>query len=113
LPRFHWISHRIYSDGADGAPIPQAVELHAQVDRLQMQLYRYLLDKLDAISSPVAGHTLLDESLAIWTNDLSAGPPHGGTNVPWLLAGSAGGALRTGQFVDLGGVTTNKMLNTI
>ncbi len=113
LPRFHWISHRIYSDGADGAPIPQAVELHAQVDRLQMQLYRYLLDKLDAIASPVAGHTLLDESLAIWTNDLSAGPPHGGTDVPWLLAGSAGGKLRTGQFVDLGGVTTNKMLNTI
>jgi hypothetical protein len=113
LPRFHWISHRIYSDGSDGAAIPQAIELHAQVDRLQMQMYRHLLDRLDAISSPVAGHTLLDECVAIWTNDLAAGPPHGGQDVPWLLAGSAGGALRTGQFVDLNGVTTNKMLNTI
>ncbi|MFO0682386.1 MAG: DUF1552 domain-containing protein [Sandaracinus sp.] len=113
LPRFHWISHRIYSDGADGEPIPQAVELHAKVDRLQMQLYRYLLERLDAIRSPVAGHTLLDESIAVWTNDLSAGPPHGGENIPWLLAGGAGGALRVGQFLDAGGVTHNKLLNTI
>ncbi len=113
LPRFHWISHRIYSDGADGAPIPDAITLHQQVDRLQLQMFKHLLDRMDAISSPVAGHTLLDESLAIWTNDLSAGPPHGGTDMPWIIAGSAGGAIRTGQFVDVNGVTTNKLLNTI
>jgi len=113
LPRFHWISHRIYSDGADGAPIPDAVTLHQQVDRLMMQMFKHLLDRLDAIDSPIAGHTLLDESLAIWTNDLSAGPPHGGNDMPWIIAGSAGGAIRTGQFVDVNGITTNKLLNTI
>ena len=113
LPRFHWISHRIYSDGADGMPIPDAITLHAKVDKLQMQIFSYLLDKLSAYDSLVPGRKLLDECMAIWTNDLSAGPPHGGDDVPWLIAGDAGGALRTGQFVDLGGVKTNKLLSTL
>ena len=55
----------------------------------------------------------LDDSVAVWLNDLGNGPPHSGTNVPWLLAGSAGGFLRTGQYLDLGGVTINRVLNTI
>ena len=112
LPRFHWISHRIYSDGADGEPIPNAVELHHQVDRLHLSMYRYLLERLDAYPSAYGG-TMLDESVAVWMNDLGNGPPHGGDNVPWLLAGSGGGRMRTGQFQDLGGATINRVLNTI
>ena len=47
-------------------------------------------------------------------NDLSAGLSHGGRNVPWILAGGAGGNLRMGQFLDLGGdVTYERILNTI
>ncbi len=111
-PRFHWISHRIYSDGSDGESIPNAIDLHHNVDRLQLQLFAYLLGKLDGIASPTGG-TLLDDTIAVWTNDLANGPPHGGRNVPWLLAGSAGGTLRTGQHLDLGGVTNEKVLNTI
>jgi hypothetical protein len=112
LPSFHWISHRIYSDGGEGEPIPDAVTLHHQVDRLQLQMFKYLLDQLDRYPSAYGG-TLLDDSVAVWLNDLGNGPPHGGSNVPWLLAGSAGGFLRTGQFVDAGGVTVNRILNTI
>lgn len=112
LPRFHWISHRIYSDGSEGEPIPNAVELHHQIDRLQLRMFKYLLDRLDAYPSAYGG-TLLDDSVAVWLNDLGNGPPHGGTNVPWILAGSAGGSLRTGQYLDLGGVTYNRVLNTI
>ena len=33
--------------------------------------------------------------------------------MPYLLAGNAGGALKTGQYLDLGGVANNKILNTI
>lgn len=112
LPRSHWISHRIYSDGADGEPIPNAVDLHHQVDRLQLQLFAHLLRQMDSYPSAYGG-TLLDDSVAIWLNDLGNGPPHGGQNVPWLLAGSAGGFLRTGQYLDLGGITLNRVLNTI
>ncbi|UJR79428.1 DUF1552 domain-containing protein [Sandaracinus amylolyticus] len=112
LPRFHWISHRIYSDGSDGETIPNAVTLHHQVDRLHLQMFKYLLDRLDAYPSAYGG-TLLDDSVAVWLNDLGNGPPHSGDKVPWLLAGSAGGFLRTGQYLDLGRVTINRVLNTI
>lgn len=112
LPRFHWISHRIYSDGSEGEVIPNAVDLHHQVDRLQLQMFAYLLSRLDSYPSAYGG-TILDDSVAVWLNDLGNGPPHSGTNVPWLLAGSAGGFLRTGQYLDLGGVTINRVLNTI
>jgi hypothetical protein len=112
LPRFHWISHRIYADGSEGEAIPDAVELHHQVDRLQLQLFRYLLERLDAYQSPYGG-TLLDDSLAVWMNDLGLGPPHSADNTPWILAGSAGGAVRTGQHVDHGKRGVNLVLNTI
>lgn len=112
LPRFHWISHRIESDGAEGTPIPDADLLHHQVDRLQLQMFAYLLERLDRISSPFGG-TVLDDGVAVWLNDLGNGPPHGGNNVPWLLAGSCGGSLAPGRFVDLGGVGINRVLNTI
>lgn len=110
-PRFHWISHRIYSDGAMGEPIPNAVELHHNVDRLQLQLYAYLLGRLDSYASPYGG-TVLDDGVTVWLNDLGAGPPHSGQKVPWLLAGNCGGRLRTGQFLDVD-VKINQVLNTI
>jgi hypothetical protein len=50
--------------------------------------------------------------VAIWFNDLADGPPHGSNDVPWVLTGSAGGALTTGQFID-GDFTINKIHNTV
>jgi hypothetical protein len=112
LPRFHWVSHRIYSDGGEGETIPDAVTLHHQIDRLQLQLFAYLLRQLDSYPS-VLGGTVLDDSVAVWLNEMAVGPWHSGESVPWILAGSAGGFLRTGQYLDLGGVTTNRILSTI
>lgn len=112
LPRFHWISHRIESDGADGVPIPNADLLHHEVDRLQLQMFNYLLARLDEYASPFGG-SVLDDGVAVWLNDLGNGPPHGGRNVPWLLAGGCGGRLASGQFLDLGGVGLNRVLNSI
>lgn len=112
LPRFHWISHRVKSDGGSGEKIPDAVSLHASIDRLQIQLFKHLLDRLDSYPSPNGG-TLLDDTLAAWTNDLGNGPSHSGDNVPWVLAGKAGGSLKTGQFIDLGKKKNNLVLNTL
>lgn len=112
LPSFHWISHRIYADGADGTPIPDAVELHAQIDRMHLGLFKYLLDRLDSYASPYGG-TLLDDSAAVWTNDLGDGPPHDASNTPWIIAGGAGGTLKTGQVVDHQKKNVNLVLNTL
>ena len=62
---------------------------------------------------------MLDEGVSVWLNDLSTGPPHSGTNIPYVCAGNAGGFLKTGQYVDAADVnanryvTHNKFLNTI
>jgi hypothetical protein len=112
LPRFHWISHRIYADGSDGTPIPDAIELHHQVDRLQLQLFRGLLARLDGYASPTGG-TLLDDGLAVWVNDLGSGPPHSSDDLPFIIAGRAGGAITTGRHVDHGKKLNNLVLNTL
>lgn len=112
LPRFHWISHRVKSDGGAGEAIADAVVLHASIDRLQLQMFRHLLDRLASYSSPYGG-TLLDDTVAAWTNDLGSGPAHSGDNTPWILAGGAGGSLKTGKFIDLAKKPNNLLLNTL
>lgn len=119
---FHWISHRIQGDGASGsAPaIENAADLHYQIDKVQMRFFKYLLDRLD--SYPTANGTLLDDCVAMWTNDLANGVGHGYNNVPYILAGSGGGYLRTGYHIDArdtgaqggdGWVPHNQVFNTV
>ena len=108
--RFHHISHRVRSDGSSGEAIPNAEALHHDIDKKFAGYFKYLLDKLSAITTPTG--TLLDEGMAVWLNDLADGPAHSSRNLPWVLAGGAGGALKTGQFVK-GDWTINRMHNTI
>lgn len=119
---FHWISHRIQGNGATGsAPvINDAAGLHHLIDRLQMRRFRYLLEKLTEYST--ASGTILDSSVALWTNDLASGVGHSYRNLPHIIAGSADGYLKTGQYLDArdtgnkaddGWVAHSQMFNTI
>lgn len=109
---FHWISHRIQGDGSEGDPIADADVLHHRIDR---KFARYFANMCALMGErqTVAGYNLLDDSATIWLNDLSTGVGHGRNNLPYVIAGSAGGALRQGVYVDAGGVTHNKFFNTI
>lgn len=109
---YHRISHRIDSDGSDGAAIPNADLIHHGIDRIYAGMFLHLLEKLESFPGPRGG-TLLDDSVALWTNDLANGPPHSYRNIPQVLAGGGGGFLRTGQYIDAGDVTHNRLLNTI
>lgn len=109
---FHRISHRIDGDGSEGDPIPNADYLHHQIDRIHARIFKHLLDRLDE-QQTVAGYNLLDDSVALWTNDLATGPPHGNNNLPHVIAGSGGGFLRQGQYIDAGGTTNNHFLSTL
>jgi hypothetical protein len=109
---FHMISHRIYSHGAEGDPIPDAVNKHHQIDRIHARLFRHLLERL-SIYGTESG-TLLDDCAAVWTNDLGHGVSHTYNNVPFVIAGSCGGFLQTGQYVELPSLTShNKLFNTL
>jgi hypothetical protein len=60
------------------------------------EVFAKLLEKLDV--SEAGGSTLLDNSLVYWGNEL--GFNHIGYSVPCLLAGSAGGAIEPGRYLD-------------
>jgi hypothetical protein len=109
MNQYHQISHRILGDGSVGAPIPNAVGMHHEIDRWHGRMLKYLLDKLNGYT--VGNGTLLDSGLCVWLNDLATGQ-HTKTNLPYVMAGSAGGFLKTGYYIDAGNVTHNLMLNT-
>ena len=114
--RFHHISHRINGDGSEGTAIENADVKHHDVDKHFAGYFKYLIEQLD--SHKTATGSMLDEGVSVWLNDLSSGPPHGSNNLPYVLAGGAGGFLKTGQYVDaVGGakeqMAHNRFLSTI
>ncbi len=111
VERFHWISHRIQSDGTSGAAIPQAVEWHTAIDRIRMNTFKHLLDRWSEYQTP--NGNLLDNAFALWTSHVAVGPSHSFNNLPYIIAGSAGGYLKQGQYVDAGGASNGRLLNTL
>src|SRR5204863_536102 len=56
---------------------------------------------------------LANNSVVMMTFHISDGPSHSGNNVPHIIWGNGGGFLKTGQYIDPGKVTSNKMQNTL
>lgn len=102
MENHHYISHRRLSHDAAGAVIAGSDVLHHKIDRQFGQTFRYLLDKLSGYMMP-DGKTLLEHGVAVWFNDNANGPAHAVANVPWILAGSAGGFLKQGEYVEVAG----------
>jgi hypothetical protein len=107
---YHWISHRIQGDGSEGTPIQDADLLHHEIDKIHLDIFKHLLDKLSSYS--LGNGTLLDSGITVMLNDLS-NRYHSYQDVPYILVGSANDYLKTGQFLDVGGVYNNKLFNTV
>jgi Protein of unknown function (DUF1552) len=113
MENYHYISHRRASHDSSGAIIPNSDMLHHYVDVHFARTFGFLLDKLAEYTLP-GGMKLIDSGVAVWCNDNGNGPGHAATNIPFVLAGNAGGFLRTGQYIRLpDGDTHARMLNTI
>ncbi len=61
------------------------------------EVFAKLIAKMDAVTES-DGRTLLDNSLVYWGNEL--GFNHIAYSVPCLMAGSAGGAVKSGRYLD-------------
>lgn len=110
--RFHWISHRIQSDGPSGTAIAGADVMHHEIDKLHAEIFAHLVGNLAAYELP-GGKTLLDHGAAVWTNDVGTAVLHSADKLPWVIAGSLNGHLKQGAYVDAGDVTHNRLLNTL
>ena len=63
------------------------------VDVQFARTFKHLLDRLAGTPGP--NGALIDRGVACWYNDNANGPPHGANDVPWVLAGSCAGFLKT------------------
>jgi len=59
--------------------------------------FAHLLQRLKSI--PEGSGTMLDNTLILWVSDIAVGNTHSHKNMPFILAGRAGGLLRTGRYV--------------
>jgi hypothetical protein len=71
------------------------------VNQWLVSQFVYLAQRLDA--APDTGGSILDNSAMLFFSELSDGDSHSNQNMPLLLLGSAGGAIKTGQLVAASG----------
>jgi hypothetical protein len=91
----HVISH----DNSAGAAYDTIATWYAQQ-------FSYFLNKLDSYRE--GERTLLDNCIVLWTSEIGDGITHDLSTLPCLLAGSAGGRIRAGRFIDF---TSNRRDN--
>jgi hypothetical protein len=60
--------------------------------------FAYLLGKLEAVKE--GDKSLLDRTAILWSNEFGEGEDHHTKPLPVVLAGGAGGAWRTGRFIQ-------------
>jgi hypothetical protein len=104
LPAYHELTHGMV-DSAGLGPYASTHEMHADVNRLHLGVFRHLLDRL-------AENGVLDSAVAVFVSDVATGS-HRYDELPWVIAGAGDGSLRTGAYVDAGGVTHDRLLATL
>jgi hypothetical protein len=67
-----------------------------------------LIDRLKAI--PEGDGTVFDNTVILWTNEQSRGNNHDRRNLPYVIAGSAGGFFKTGRYVQFPSDTAHNRL---
>ena len=77
---------------------PELEAMYLKTNQFHMQQLVYLVNRLKAIDE--GGQSLLDSSLLMFMSNLYDGDAHGADQMPIVLAGHAGGKLKTGRIVD-------------
>ncbi len=105
---FAHIDHRIQSDGATGNDA-LAAQAHAEIDAVRMQTLARGLDHF-------AERGLVDRCFVLWTLNYLNGAIHSFRSVPHIVWGNAGGVLKQGEYLQVGGsegVTNNQLHNAL
>ena len=100
----HSLSHSGESDEDAKAQLIARAKWHAE------QL-AYFMDLLAQI--PEGEGSVLDNTAILWGNEVSQGNSHSLQNIPYLIAGTAGGALATGRFASFESASANDLLAAV
>jgi hypothetical protein len=77
---------------------PQSEAMYLKTNQFHAAQFAYLVERLKGI--PEGDGTLLDNSLLMCASNLFDGDKHQADHMPILLAGRAGGRLKTGRVLD-------------
>lgn len=72
-------------------------EMIAKINRYHVERFAYLMDRLKQI--PEGNGTLLDNCMLVYGSGISDGDRHNHDDLPILLAGGAGGRIKTGRHI--------------
>jgi hypothetical protein len=89
--------HGAHHDVSHHDDDPERLDQYLAINTWQVAQFAYLVERLAAIEEPSG--TLLDNSLLLLSSEISDGNRHDHVNLPVVLAGSAGGALRPGRHI--------------
>jgi len=95
----HNQSHRLNDASMNGPCVAGAVDNLIKIDTYYAQKFTNLVKYLDSMKED--GGTVLDNTVAVWMNEMSDGNAHNLNNSPIIQAGSGGGYFKTGKIVNL------------
>lgn len=73
------------------------IEQNTRINNWYSEQLAYFIQKLKDI--PEGDGTVFDNTVIFWTNEQAKGNNHSRANMPYVLAGSAGGYFRTGRYI--------------
>ncbi|MEI9941864.1 MAG: DUF1552 domain-containing protein [Pseudomonadota bacterium] len=85
-----------------GTCMPGVIDMLLQIDAYYTRKFAKLVGLLDSIPE-ADGSTILDNSAAVWFQEVSDGCARNHNNIPIIQAGSAGGYFKTGWTVNVDG----------
>ncbi len=69
----------------------------AAIDKFNIDQFAYMVNKMHALKE--GDGTLLDNCMMMWGSGLEDGDKHRRENLPFIIAGTAGGSIKTGRFL--------------
>jgi hypothetical protein len=88
----------LHLDLTHNGKAPELEAMYLKTNQFHVQQFTYLVQRMKAIDE--GGISLLDNSILMFASSLFDGDAHSADQLPIVLAGKAGGALRTGRILD-------------
>ena len=101
-PGFDMRSHQASHYGPSHNPASNEFSAYLAQRQYWVEQYAYLLQRLSETPDPVGG-TMLENSTVLLCTEVCDGNTHLHDDMPFVLAGQAGGCIETGRVFDAGG----------
>lgn len=92
------VSGALHLDLTHNGKAPEKEAMYLKTNQFHVEQFAYLIDRMKGIEEGEG--TLLDNSMMMLCSSLFDGDSHSAEQLPILLAGRAGGALKTGRILD-------------